>query len=90
MWDRAGLFLAGLLVGLAINAGAPRLAQPAAQAQMARKPFASSIEQRQQIIAELQKLNRLIEEQNRLLVSGQVRVTVAPQAEGPEQKPAQR
>jgi hypothetical protein len=80
MATRTAPFLAGLIVGLAINFGTPRQQEYAVQAQMARKPFASSIEQRQQIIAELQKLNRLIEEQNQILLSGRVRVTLQQQA----------
>ncbi len=85
MWKRVAPFLAGLLLGLAINSGGPTQPYHCVQAQMARKPFASSIEQRQEMIAELRKLNRLVEEQNRLLLSGQVRVTLVPQA---EQEPA--
>lgn len=45
-------------------------------AQGIRQPFRSSIEQRQQTIEELRKLNRLMQKQLDLLASGKVKVIV--------------
>lgn len=47
-----------------------------ATAQDARQPFANSLEQRQQSVEELKKLNSLMQKQLDLLTSGKVRVTV--------------
>ena len=47
-----------------------------ARAQDSRQPFASSIEQRQQTVEELRKLNALMQKQIDLLSSGKVRVIV--------------
>ena len=48
----------------------------AATGQESRQPFASSIEQRQQSVEELKKLNALMQKQIDLLSSGKVRVIV--------------
>ena len=49
---------------------------PEATAQEGQQPFASSIEQRQQTVEELRKLNALMQKQIDLLTSGKVRVVV--------------
>jgi hypothetical protein len=49
---------------------------PSVTAQETRQPFASSIEQRQQTVEELRKLNALMQKQVDLLTSGKVRVVV--------------
>jgi hypothetical protein len=45
-----------------------------------QKPFANPIEQRQQIVEELRKLNGLMQKQIDLLTSGKVRVIVVERA----------
>jgi hypothetical protein len=45
-------------------------------AQETKQPFASSIEQRQQTVDELRKLNALMQKQVDLLTSGKVRVVI--------------
>lgn len=58
-----------------------------AAAQEGRQPFASSIEQRQQTVEELRKLNALMQKQIELLTSGKVRVVVVEEkAEGGKRK----
>ena len=52
------------------------LARTESSAQVARQPFASSIEQRQETIDQLRKLNRLMEKQLELLTSGKLKVIV--------------
>jgi len=51
-----------------------------AGAQEGRQPFASSIEQRGEMVAELRKLNGLMQKQIDLLTSGKVRVVVVERA----------
>lgn len=53
-----------------------RLPGSSATAQEGRQPFASSVEQRQQTVEELRKLNALMQKQIDLLTSGKVRVIV--------------
>jgi hypothetical protein len=69
-----GVFLAGVLAGVALTAG--RTWSNDAHAQDAKLPFASSVEQRQQNVEELRKLNALMQKQLDLLTSGRVRVVV--------------
>jgi hypothetical protein len=74
------------LLGLATGLIAPstwRALQPEVLAQEGKMPFASSIEQRQQSVEELRKLNALMQKQLDLLTSGRVRVVVVEErAEG--------
>lgn len=51
-----------------------------ATAQEGKQPFANSIEQRQQTVEELKKLNTLMQKQLDLLQSGKVRVIVVERA----------
>lgn len=76
------VFLLGLAAGLVVPS-AWRALQPEVQAQDAKMPFASSIEQRQQTVEELRKLNALVQKQIDVLTSGRVRVVVVDErAEG--------
>ena len=69
------LFLTGVLSGMLFLVFF-RLPGREAEAQEGRQPFASSIEQRQQTVEELRKLNALMQKQIDLLSSGKVRVIV--------------
>jgi hypothetical protein len=71
----AALFLLGLATGLVLPS-AWALLQREAHAQEGKMPFASSIEQRQQSVEELRKLNALMQKQLDVLTSGRVRVVV--------------
>ncbi len=71
---RADLWLglaAGFVVALFVRQPAPIVT-----AQETRQPFASSIEQRQQTVEELRKLNGLMQKQIDLLTSGKIRVII--------------
>ncbi len=57
-----------------------RLPGPAATADEAQQPFASSTEQRQQTVEELRKLNALMQKQIDLLASGKVKVILVERA----------
>ncbi len=70
-WGFVSGFAAGMLF-LAIV----RLPSREVEAQDGKLPFASSVEQRQQSVEELRKLNALMQKQIDLLTSGKVRVTV--------------
>jgi hypothetical protein len=72
------------LLGVAIGALALEIVRgPAreAEAQEGKMPFASSIDQRQQTVEELRKLNALMQKQLDLLTSGKVRVQVVGKAD---------
>lgn len=69
------IFFIGLVSGLVIPS-LGRAIQPEANAQEGKMPFASSIEQRQQTVEEMRKLNALMQKQLDLLTSGRVRVVV--------------
>jgi hypothetical protein len=73
----SGLLLFGLICF--------RSGNRAASADDTSQPFASSIEQRQQTVEELRKLNSLMQKQIDLLTSGRVRVVVVEPSE--EEKP---
>ena len=80
-WLAAGM-VAGLILSEWLRAPAAL-----ATAQDARQPFANSLEQRQQSVEELKKLNALMQKQLDLLTSGKVRVTVVDEkAEGGRRK----
>ncbi len=78
--------IACLIAGIAIGViGSELIRSPGAEAtaQDAKQPFANSIEQRQQTVEELRKLNSLMQKQIDILTSGKVRVTVVDEkAEG--------
>ena len=61
-----------LLTVLGLNQG-PAAAQPPAS----DLPFANAVEQRIEMIRELQAIRRLLEEQNDLLRSGEAKVLIA-------------
>ncbi|MBI3463944.1 MAG: hypothetical protein HY000_12930 [Planctomycetes bacterium] len=73
--NRSLLFMTGVLSGM-LGLVLFRLPGRDAEAQEGRQPFASSIEQRQQTVEELRKLNALMQKQLDLLSSGKVRVVV--------------
>lgn len=74
-FGKLAVFIGGVIAGLALPAIGQKLCPPA-QAQDAKLPFASSIDQRQQTVEELRKLNGLMQKQLDLLASGRVRVSV--------------
>lgn len=76
------VFLLGLATGV-ISLELLRTPAREVEAQEGKMPFASSIEQRQQTVEELRRLNSLMQKQLDLLTSGKVRVTVVDErAEG--------
>lgn len=84
--NKSLVFLLGIVTGvlcLEMLRGPSR----EAEAQEGKMPFASSIEQRQQSVEELRKLNALMQKQIDLLTSGKVRVVVVEErAEGARRK----
>ena len=66
---------AGVLAGVVLSEWG-RSPAIEATAQDAKQPFANSVEQRQQTVEELHKLNALMQKQIDLLTSGKVRVTI--------------
>ena len=68
-------FFLGLATGV-ISLELLRTQSHEVEAQEGKMPFASSIDQRQQTVEELRKLNALMQKQLDLLTSGKVRVTV--------------
>jgi hypothetical protein len=84
--QRIGAFLLGGVLAAAATIWL-RQPEPVANAQEGRQPFASSVEQRQQTVEELRKLNALMQKQIDLLQSGKVRVVVVEdKAEGGRRK----
>jgi hypothetical protein len=80
-WLALGMGCVGLLFVL------DRAPNATVTGQESRQPFASSIEQRQQTVEELRKLNALVQKQIELLSSGKVRVIVVQdKAEGGKRK----
>jgi len=80
--NRTFVFLLGVLTGMFALA-VLRVPAPQAEAQEGKMPFASSIDQRQQTVEELRRLNALMQKQIDLLTSGKVRVVVVEErAEG--------
>jgi hypothetical protein len=74
------VFLTGVATGLFLMAFC-RLPSREAVAQEGKLPFASSIDQRQQTVEELRKLNSLVQKQIDLMTSGKMRVVVVGKAE---------
>ena len=72
---RAPTFLLGGVVAVLLTSWL-RLPSPMAAAQEGKMPFANSIDQRQQTVEELRKLNALMQKQIDLMTSGKVRVIV--------------
>jgi hypothetical protein len=80
------VFLLGVATGV-ISLELLRVPSREAEAQEGKMPFASSIDQRQQTVEELRKLNALMQKQIDLLTSGKVRVVVVEEkAEGGRRK----
>jgi hypothetical protein len=80
------VYLTGVATGLLLMAFCRTPSREAA-AQEGKMPFASSIDQRQQTVEELRKLNALVQKQVDLLTSGKVRVVVVEErAEGGRRK----
>ena len=73
-------FVAGAVSALVFSL--VRLPASVAVAQQGKQPFASSIEQRQETVEQLRKLNGLMQKQIDLLTSGKVRVVVVEPAPG--------
>jgi hypothetical protein len=69
------VFLLGVATGV-VALELVRVPGRQAEAQEGKMPFASSIDQRQQTVEELRKLNALMQKQIDLLTSGKARVTV--------------
>ena len=69
------VFLLGVATG-AMVLELVRVPDREVEAQEGKMPFASSIEQRQQTVEELRRLNALVQKQIDLLTSGKVRVVV--------------
>ena len=69
------VFLLGVIGGLLLPV-LGRALHSEAEAQEGKMPFASSIDQRQQTVEEIRKLNGLMQKQLDLLTSGRVRVVV--------------
>ena len=73
--NKSLVFLLGVVTG-ALSLELLRVPSREVEAQEGKLPFASSIEQRQQTVEELHKLNALMQKQIDLLTSGKVRVVV--------------
>ena len=84
--NKSLVFLLGVVTGI-LSLELLRVPSRAVEAQEGKMPFASSIDQRQQTVEELRKLNALMQKQIDLLTSGKVRVTVVEEkAEGARRK----
>jgi hypothetical protein len=69
------VFLLGVVTGV-LALELLRMPGRDVEAQEGKMPFASSIEQRQQTVEELRRLNALMQKQIDLLTSGKVRVVI--------------
>lgn len=76
MWTKHRRLVSAVVAVLVFLMISVRMTGSSLSAQVARNPFASAIEQRQAMIQELRKLNRLMEKQLELLASGKVQVIV--------------
>jgi hypothetical protein len=82
-----------MLVSAVVGALLVLLSRPSehvATAQEGRQPFASSLEQRQQTVDELRRLNELMQKQLELLSSGKLRVIVVERTAAEKAEPKGR
>jgi hypothetical protein len=73
--NTCAVFLLGVFSGLVLPV-VGRALHTEVEAQEGKMPFASAIDQRQQTVEEMRKLNALMQKQLDLLTSGRVRVVV--------------